>query len=402
MLKKIQGLLKLPGFVYKILLADFLAGLTFWSAVLIPFFTNWGHITLTQVQLLQSWFMIWVFILNIPTGVFADRFGRKKSIFIGSVLTSLSYLLYAAVPGFASFLFAEFVAALGVSFMVGANNAFLYDLLKDSGREEESKHIFGMASSVGQVGAIIAALLGSLIASKFGLNAPMYVTAIPSLLAGLVILTVKEVRSEAKEESDKQNVFTKSKEGIKYLLHHKQLRSLVISDVFIYSGAYFLIWLYQPMLQAVGLAIIYFGLVRSSFSLMGMFATARIGSTIKLFGSEKNFVNYSAVLTITSLFLVALIPSIITVIIAVVVIGWSGTARTTYLNTIMNEFIPSEHRATILSAISTLNTLVFAIMNPIVGILADHSLRLSFFVVGLVPLIVLILLPYSKTPEKEF
>ena len=50
----------------------FFKDLAFFSAVLVPFFTDWGGINLTQVQILQSWFMFWMFILEIPTGAVAD------------------------------------------------------------------------------------------------------------------------------------------------------------------------------------------------------------------------------------------------------------------------------------------------------------------------------------------
>src|SRR5688572_28951228 len=48
----------------------------FFSAVLVPFFTDWGHITLFQVQILQSWFSVWVFLFEVPTGAIADKIGR--------------------------------------------------------------------------------------------------------------------------------------------------------------------------------------------------------------------------------------------------------------------------------------------------------------------------------------
>ena len=34
----------------------FLKDMTFFSAVMVPFFTEWGGISLTQTQILQSWF----------------------------------------------------------------------------------------------------------------------------------------------------------------------------------------------------------------------------------------------------------------------------------------------------------------------------------------------------------
>ena len=71
------------GTVWRYYLFNFFSGLTFYIAVLVPFYTQWGHLSLTQVQLLQSWLMIWIFILNAPTGAIADIVGRKKIVAIG-------------------------------------------------------------------------------------------------------------------------------------------------------------------------------------------------------------------------------------------------------------------------------------------------------------------------------
>jgi MFS family permease len=98
--------------------------------------------------------------------------------------------------------------------------------------------------------------------------------------------------------------------------------------------------------------------------------------------------------------LVAAFPSVITVVIAIILIGGFASARTSYLNTMMNEIIPAEQRATVLSSTSTVNMLVFAIANPIVGYIADHSLRLAFIGVGILPLIAFFLFRYSPFSKK--
>lgn len=386
--------LNLPGFVFRYYAATFFGGLTFYVAVLVPFYTQWGHITLTQVQILQSWLMFWILILNIPTGAIADRLGRKYSVGIGGFITALASILYATIPGFVPFLVAEFLTAVGISFVSGASSALLYDLLRNSGQESESKKIFGRASSIGQLGTIIAAPIGSVIAARLGLNAPMFFSAIPSILAGLIVLTIDEPSSASDGNSPRMGLFESSRRGLSFLLFHRRLRYLVINDILVYIGAYFLVWLYQPMLVRVGLAILYFGLVRASFSLAGMLATMNLTYTEKLFGSAKNFVNYTALVVSAMLIMVAAFPGTLTVIIGIVVVGGLASARSVYLNMVMNEDIPTEQRATVLSAMSTINTMVFGIANPAVGFIADQSLRLAFLTVGLFPLIVFLIMPY--------
>ena len=100
-----------------------------------------------QVQFLQSWFMFWHFILEVPTGVVADYFGRKKSVIIGLIFYFFGVLLYGTVPNFVVFLICEFILAMGVSLMSGADSAMLYDKLKEHGMEHESKKFFGKAQS---------------------------------------------------------------------------------------------------------------------------------------------------------------------------------------------------------------------------------------------------------------
>jgi len=344
--------------------------------------------------------MIWMFIFNIPTGVFADYFGRKISIALGSLIIAVSCVLYFLTSGFYPFLIAEFLAALGTSFMIGAGNALIYDYLKQNNREGESKRVIGRSSSITNLGTVIAAPIGSIIAARFGIKAPMIITTIPLLITSLIILTVHESRGH--EKILRPSPFDSVKKGVGYFLVNRDLQYLVLNDLLVWIGAYFLVWLYQPMLIKVGLAIIYFGFIRSAFSLAGMVATFNIHLTEKIFGSEQKFINTSALIVSLCLLLVAAFPSVVTVVLAIILVGGFASARTSYLNTVMNEFIPAEQRATVLSATSNVNMFVFAIANPIVGYVADHSLRLAFLGVGMLPLIAFFLLKYQpELKDKE-
>ena len=127
------------GNIKKLWLYKLLLNLDFFSGVLIPFFIDWGRISFTQVMILQSWFMFWIFILEVPSGVIADKIGRKKTLIISALAFSIGPLVYASYPNFYVFLLGELFFAIGLSFSSGAIEALLYDSLKQIGREKDSK-----------------------------------------------------------------------------------------------------------------------------------------------------------------------------------------------------------------------------------------------------------------------
>src|SRR5260221_9616471 len=73
----------------------------FISPLIVPFFTQWGHITLFQVQLLQSWYSLWFFLFEVPSGILADRVGRKYTMSIAAFIVALACLIYASIPNYA-------------------------------------------------------------------------------------------------------------------------------------------------------------------------------------------------------------------------------------------------------------------------------------------------------------
>ena len=101
------------GNIWKMYLFSFIASLHFFSAVLVPFFTDWGKISFFQIMILQSIFTLGVFFLETPTGVIADKLGRRTSVAAGTLISALGFLIYASYPSFAVFIIGEIVLALG-------------------------------------------------------------------------------------------------------------------------------------------------------------------------------------------------------------------------------------------------------------------------------------------------
>lgn len=374
-----------------------LSNLWFISAILVPFFTIWGHVSLFQVQLLQSWYSFWYFLFEVPTGIIADKIGRKYTLTIGAVLCAVGLIVYSIQPNFIYFLLGEFILALGSSLASGADEAILYEILKEQGREDESKKYFGKGKSFELTGILIGALVGGVIASRYGLTAPFFLSAMPLLIAGAIAWSFKEPKLHSdKLKKGKESLFITLRQGYSFLLQHKTLRLLALDSIVVSTAGYFVIWLYQPLLQHIGIAIALFGLFHAVIVGSQIMASHNFTFLEKLFGSAKGYLRFSAFATGASFLLVALFPNLITIVLFIIFAGGLGLSRSTLLSSYMQKYIPSEQRATVLSSVSTFGRLSIALLNPFVGLAATHSLQLAAFLLALLPLTLFFFSPIEK------
>ncbi|MBI2051551.1 MFS transporter [Candidatus Roizmanbacteria bacterium] len=343
----------------------FFWSLHFFSAVLVPFFTQWGGITKTQMFLLQSWFLIWIFLLEVPTGAVADYLGRKVSLTLGALCLVLATLVYGSIPRFEIFLLGEFLFALSFALVSGANDALLYDALKEAGREDESKKIFGRAHSLTLLGFLISAPIGSFIASSFDVNFPMLFTAIPMFIAAILALSIKEPKVHEGPSESKRYIDIVNK-GFKFFYQHKTLRLIALDAIIVSAAAYYVIWLYQPLLLKLGIPIFYFGSFHVIMIASEIAVVLNFIGLEKIFGSARNYLSFSALITSIAFIMVSFFQGMTTIV-----------------------FVSMFRRFTI------------ALLNPIVGILSDKSLGFALLFAGLLPLLVFFFSPVEKSMLEE-
>ncbi len=364
----------------KMYLFRFFVSLHFIGGVLVPFFTDWGGINLTQIMILQSWFMLWIFLLEVPSGAIADYLGRKKSLVLACGFNAIAALVYSSVPNFYVFLFGEALWATSAALMSGAGEAFVYDTLKKIGETKKSKKVFGRIGSLSLAGIMVSAPIGSVMAAKFGLRTPMLSLGFPFAAAFAVALTFKEPKISRKIESKQYTIILR--DGVKYFYKNKVLKILALDMIFIASIAYFLIWFYQPMLRQAGLDVVYYGVVHAAFAASQILIMNNYERLERVFGSKKRLLSLSASIT-GVMFIIGGVTTFIPIVLLVIVLGGGfGLSRRPLLVSYMNKYIPSSKRATVLSAISMLRTLALIVVNPMVGLLADWSLNYTLIILG--------------------
>lgn len=124
--------------------------------------------TIQMVVYTEIIFAITVVFLEVPTGIIADKWGRKKMIVWSAVLECCMFLILLFATEFWHFAAAIFLAGIARSASSGSENALLYDSLLENGMEKDFEKYLGRLNVCDFTAAILAALFGSFLANRLG------------------------------------------------------------------------------------------------------------------------------------------------------------------------------------------------------------------------------------------
>jgi MFS family permease len=352
----------------------------FISAVLVPFFTEWGGISFSRVLFLNSWYLFCIFVFEIPTGTVADVFGRKASMLVGSAVSVLAVLVYSSYPNFYVFLAGETLWAVAFTLKSGANEALIYDSLKIIGLEGKSKAVYSRMETFKMAGLLSGALLGGVLARYGGLRMPILSMILPFGLSGILVATLKEPPAGNRTKNIPYCEVLKS--GVGFFKMSRALRILTFDMVAISSFAFLVIWFYQMLLKEAGVGIVYFGVVHAAICLAQIAVLQTFSQFEKRLGSKLRLLKITALIAGTGYIALGFSSSSWVIIPLIVVSAGFGLSRTPLYISYMNKFIPSDKRATVLSVTSMARNIGIGLANLAAAAIADWSLRLMVIVSG--------------------
>ncbi|SSC13801.1 Transporter, major facilitator family protein [Mesotoga infera] len=121
-------------------------------------------------------------LFEIPTGVFADMYGRRKSIIIGLTILGVSFILEGSLPFFWIILLAQIIAGAGYTFLSGADIAWVAD-------ESETKNLDPVllkGVQFEQIGSL-AGIWASVLLGLFALNFPIVLSGVSMFFLALIL-----------------------------------------------------------------------------------------------------------------------------------------------------------------------------------------------------------------------
>lgn len=108
------------------------------APILVPFFAHFGQ-DMQQIFLLESFYALIILLMEIPSGYFADRYGRVMVLRAGGLFWSLSWLSLIWVQDFSGLLGFYVLAGFGTSLLSGADLALLYDTERELQQDKPSR-----------------------------------------------------------------------------------------------------------------------------------------------------------------------------------------------------------------------------------------------------------------------
>ncbi len=374
---------KLRQNLWKFYIYKILGSMFFFVPIMVLFWQDNG-LSLTEVMLLQSIFAICTVILEIPSGYFADLFGRKKTLLVASITGLLAMFVYSIGSSFLHFVIAEVFFALNVSFTSGTTSAFVYDTLQDLGEEKNYKKIWGNALFYGLIALALSNVAGGFIGVinfryTFYASLPFFLVMVP------LVLTMQEPTRH--KVIIKEGYATELFLSIKnIILKNKKLRWIIVYSGVIYAFNQSALWLYQPYFKLTGLKIVYFGIVFALFQLVAAFSSKYAYILEKKLGSKFSLVLLTFLVSASFLLMsnFVFLFSFSFCFIQQFVRGFKSIIISDYIN----QIAPANMRATTLSAESFVGRLVYAAIVPLFGWVADiYTLRQSLFLIGITALI---------------
>lgn len=336
-------------------------------------------LSLFQISTIESLVIASVFLMEVPTGVLADRIGRKWSLTASVFLMMSAELLFLFSQSYPAYLVVALLTGTGFAFASGATEALIHDSLPQHDRENAMKGAMGRYGSIGQIAFFFSPLVGAWILGDLAgwrFNIAIGITVMILAVGVLICLTIQEPKSAW--QANHQNTLKIFRDGIGNIRQNRALQRLMALIIFTTPFNGLLVTTFAaPTMTQNHIAPEWIALALSLGSFLAAFTQRKVLQIEKRIGKH------------TALTLFILLPSFSWGILALVAGNWvwlvivwmyaTNDMRAPLLSAYQNVLIPDQSRATTLSLINMFTSLFISIMSPIY---AGIGIPVAFLLIG--------------------
>jgi DHA3 family tetracycline resistance protein-like MFS transporter len=368
-----------------------------------------------QLVLVGTVLEVSYFLLELPTGIVADVYSRRRSILIGLILTGLGFILAGAIPRFDALLLAQVIWGGGETFLSGATEAWIADELAHHQAPAQHRHtaaktappppadqvlghVYLRGTQAAQAGALLGTGLSVCLAS-FSIPIPLVVGGALYLVLALGLawaMPEQGFHGAAPEERGSwQALFHTARQGLQLVRRNSGLQSILVISIFLgaWSEGFDRLWTKHLLdhftLPPLGSLqpVVWFGIIGAVSMILTLglseLARRRVDTQSRQAIVQTLFV--FNVLLMGSVIVFALAATFTLALIAL----WVATALratcTPLHATWINQHTPSNVRATILSIAGQADSLGQIAGGPAVGLIGTlYTLRAALLTSGLI------------------
>lgn len=387
--------------IWKFCFYGLLKNLKFFEPYLLIYLLGMG-MSFLKIGILYSIREIVTYIFEIPSGIFADNYGKKKELMTCFVFYIISFIFFFIGTNMYFLIIAMIFFGLGEAFRSGTHKAMIYSYLEEKNWFKHKAFVYGRTRSFSLIGSSISAFISIILI----LNLPstrwiFLICIVPYILDFLLIWSYPDALDEIREsELSIKKFFETSVLHIRSIASNKPLRKLLVSSS-LYDGVFKTIKDYiQPVLKTTIIAAtitglqgvttdakvkIYLGIIYGVFYIFSSLASKNVYRLNNIFDSGKWMSIFFDIMAALSLILFISIKSksTMTIIITFFILYVLKDARRPLFVDVCGDYMNKTERATVMSVDSQLRALFTVVFAPIFGFIADnYSLETLFLIIG--------------------
>lgn len=404
--------------IWKFSFYGLLKNLEFFEPYLLIYLLGMG-LNLFQVGLLYSIREFVIYIFEVPSGIFADNYGKKRELMICFTFYMISFAIFFIGTNFYVLVIAMFFYGLGEAFRSGTHKAMIYLYLEQKGWFEHKNFVYGRTRFFSLIGSSFSAFISIL----FVLNLPgvrwiFLLSIIPFMIDFLLIWSYPDSLDERNETTlSFKKFFNKGVIQIKKVFSNSVLTKVLISSA-LYDGIFKTIKDYiQPILKVTILAAavsslqglssdnkvkIYLGSIYGVVYIFSAIASKNVYKLNKYKSSNKLLsITFDAAGILAVILFISIRRNLtIAVIILYFILYVLKDARRPIVVDVCGDHMNKNERATVMSIESQLTSLFTIILAPLLGFIGDKfSIAVLFLIIGLFSLIINRFLTVSTDAE---
>lgn len=369
--------------IHKFYVTEFLKTQRYFIPVMI-LFLQFHKLSYTEIFLLYAIQSFVVFLLEIPSGVFADLFGKKAALIISRASLIPAYSLFAVADNFWVFLLAMTFIALNKAFKSGTHKAYIFDYMEQNPSGITPSEVFGKNKFWARMGEALAAAAGGFIAAGLGFSVVFVFALFPAFVNLINALTYEKIQEEHRVKTFSLSMhFRHIGESLVDIKSKKIVHRLIINSAIFVSCMEASEKFFQPYMVEAQIPIAWFGIVYMVILVITAFGS-RYAYLFETKFRRTDIANFSGWIGVVPFVILGLKFISIAGIFLFFLILFLKSARRPAMITELNTHISSAKRATILSTDSLFRALFLLAFLPIIGSLSDSfSIYTAMLIIGI-------------------
>ena len=320
---------------------------------------------LVDIGIAETVFHITSLIFEIPSGVLADVFGRKKMLIVSSIMRMIGNIIMILSDNLFTVCLSIAFHALSYNFSSGTGDALAYDSLKAANAESRFERfesdqlvIYRLCSGISTLCAGFALFIGHRLAYGTDL--------ITGVIQIAVLMSLSEMYAPAPEQSGSiaARLAICLKESFTFMKSAKRAMKLMIVNSLSGAADTLLLFFLQAKLPERGIPHRLLGAALLFMEIGGIIGSKLITKLPKL--------SYRCVFCISSVMVLAGIVAEHSPMYAVMALGGfiaavADDALQVRTNVLLQDMFPSEQRATLTSLESFTFSVIMIVLSPLAG-----------------------------------